>query len=571
MKNESVISCGKLPGVMRAYAREIFLLTGAGLLSSLFFLSAPYFSKLFIDGAFLNKDWLAFVRTASIGGLVFLFSMALKFVEESVRNRVSTRMEIALSSMFLRKVLMMELGYFRAGRAGEQVYRFGDTQNIVSFLTEQAPRIILNLLQCALILTFAAFLNLKLTALLLLLSPVFFLHSLFVRRKLLPLYERLWQTASDLSAAVHEVFANMDIVKTLGLEQRVRHQYMRGLLTHVRWRVKNQRFTLAGTFLSTFLAKVVYGSVTLYGGWMIINSQITLGSYTAAMIYLTQVGSLLQSFADSWQSFQRERVSACRFFELVASTPAIRDERGALAPQRLQGRIVFSGVSFGYDGRRQILRDADFELAAGQWVGVVGPSGSGKTTLVSLILRLYEAGQGSIEIDGMPLTSLRLSALRSRMAAATQDPLLFDLSMEENITVGLKHVTRAQVTEAARIACIDDYISALPRGYDSKSGEAGATLSRGLKQRLAIARAVVRMPDVLVLDEATASLDPLTERQVLSNLRRQRQGLTTIIVSHRSANFRDADRIVFLDGSGKVSCGTHEQLSENGLYRDLFL
>jgi len=204
-------------------------------------------------------------------------------------------------------------------------------------------------------------------------------------------------------------------------------------------------------------------------------------------------------------------------------------------------------------------------------VAIVGASGSGKTTLINLILRLYQPCRGQILIDDKDLRLIALKSLREKIAIATQQPLLFDVSIQENISFGLKNISQYEIEEAAKIACVHDFIMQLPDGYDTMIGEDACRLSHGLKQRIALARAIARKPQLLILDEATSSVDSLTEENILSMLRQKRSGLSTIIISHRLFSIRNADRIFFLNPEGRFEEGNHQELfSKSVFYRDFF-
>jgi ATP-binding cassette subfamily B protein len=237
----------------------------------------------------------------------------------------------------------------------------------------------------------------------------------------------------------------------------------------------------------------------------------------------------------------------------------------------IQGEIRFKQVAFGYQPEKPILKGVDLVIPAASWVAIVGPSGCGKTTLVNLILRLYEPWQGEIFLDDTQLRMIKLKSLRERVGIATQQPLLFDVSIRENITYGLKDIPQADIEEATQISGIADFIRQLPQGYATLIGEDACRLSQGLKQRLAIARAVLRNPGLLILDEATSSVDSATEEKIFQALRNKRQGLSTIVISHRLFSVKDAQRVYFFRADNRIEAGRHsELLAASQAYRDFF-
>jgi len=397
------------------------------------------------------------------------------------------------------------------------------------------------------------------------------LNSIYIQRKLSPIYEKLWEYGARLNKEICEAFSRVLIIKAFGLETFKRHSYLKAMLKNIRWSLKSFRWSIINSLSSSFLSKAIYGAVTLYGGWLIIKDRLTLGSYAAVMIYLTQIGGLLESLSYSFKFFVQEMVSLERFFEVINLEPKIKDSAMAKALKKIDGEIAFQNVWFGYRQERPILKGLDLHIPRFSWTALVGPSGCGKTTLVNLILRLYEPWQGSILIDGLDLRAIKIISLRERISIATQEPLLFDVSIRENISYGLKNISQKQIADVAKISCIDEFIEQLPQGYDTLIGENACRLSQGLKQRIALARAILRNPDLLILDEATSSVDSLTEERIFKQLKSLRKGLTTIIISHRLFSVKDVDKIYFMQSDTNLEAGTHTRLfSESPAYRDFF-
>jgi ATP-binding cassette subfamily B protein len=289
------------------------------------------------------------------------------------------------------------------------------------------------------------------------------------------------------------------------------------------------------------------------------------------MLYIAQLGAILGSLGYKLEYFTQGTILLEKFFEVMNLEPRIKDLPGAVNIRFLKGEIHFNDVWFGYQQNRPILKGVNFTIPPSFWISIVGPSGCGKTTLVNLILRLYEPSRGKVLLDGLDLRLIRLESLRKKIAIATQQPFLFDVPIKENIAYGLKGVSEEQITQAAKAACVHDFIEQLPKGYDTLIGEDACRLSQGLKQRIAIARAIARDPDLLILDEATSSVDSPTEERIFKALREKRQGLSTIVVSHRLFSIKDADRIYFFRQDGNIEEGTHSQLLfASPLYRDFF-
>jgi len=343
------------------------------------------------------------------------------------------------------------------------------------------------------------------------------------------------------------------------------------LIKNIRWRIRSFRWGLISSIGSSFLSKAIFGIVTLYGGWQIIKGNLSLGSYTAVMIYLTQLGSLLESLGFRLRNFVQETVSLEKLFEVLNTEAKVRDLPQAKGLKNMKGEVSFKNVRFGYEANSPVFDGLNFTIPAFSWIGIVGPSGCGKTTLFNLILRLYDPWTGEVALDSQDLKLIKIKSLRENIAIATQQPFLFDASIKENISYGLKGINQVEIEEVARITCIDNFVNQLAEGFDTAIGEDAFRLSQGFKQRVALARAILRKPRLLILDEATSSVDSLTEEQIFKNLKKEREGLTTLIISHRLFSIKDADRIYFLKSKGIMEEGAHQELLlASQSYREFF-
>ncbi len=553
------------------YKRHIFILFLLNLFSSLFLLAAPYFSKLFVDNAFLARDFSKFLNFSIVGVAIFVFSTLAKMIEDIVKNRISIRLKLNLTDRFIKKLYSLDLKFFRAKSVGENAYRLSDTEAVSNFILEQCPSLLVDILKLPVILGIALWINAPMTLALLILSPLFLIHRFYLQKKLLPIYEESWRYNAELSKKVHESFSKILIIKALDLGLYQRHIYVRSLIKIMRWAIKSFKWAIASSLASSFLSKAVYGAIILYGGLLIIKGRLTLGSYTAVMIYITQLGGLLESFSYRFEYFTKDLVSLRRFFEIMDIEPQIKDDLCAKKLKSIKREVQFNNLWFGYQPEKPIFKGLNLAIPAFPRVGIVGPSGCGKTTLVNLILRLYEPFKGQIFLDGLDVKEISLSSLRERIAIATQEPQLFDVSVKENISYGLKNISFEEIEEAAKIACINDFICHLPEGYNTCLGEDACFLSGGLKQRIALSRAILRKPDLLILDEALSSVDSFTEDKIFKNLKEKSLGLSVIVISHRLSSVCDLDRVYFLRMDGIIEEGKHEQLlAESQLYKDFF-
>jgi ATP-binding cassette subfamily B protein/subfamily B ATP-binding cassette protein MsbA len=300
------------------------------------------------------------------------------------------------------------------------------------------------------------------------------------------------------------------------------------------------------------------------------EGRLTVGSILVFLSYLGTLKSNLKSFTGIYSTLQGARASIDRVMEVIDAGGEVEERAGAAALPPARGHLRLEGVTFGYEGASAVLRGVTLEALPGQTVAVVGPTGAGKSTLVGLVARLFDPWEGRVTIDGRDLREVQLRSVREQVSLVLQEPFLFPVSVAENIAYGRPEATRAEVEVAARAAGAEEFITRLPRGYETVVGERGATLSGGERQRVSIARALLKDAPILVLDEPTSALDARTEASLMGALDGLRRGRTTLIIAHRLSTVRGADRIVVLEGGEVVESGGHEELmARGGLYRSL--
>lgn len=553
------------------YRNRIILLCILGFVSSLFLLAGPYLSRLYIDTSFIHKDLDAFIRLSVVGLAIFLFSTLAGFIEDIIRNRTFIRVKLSLAHTFIRKLYTFDLAFFQSRSVGENIYRISNIETIARFMSEDVPQIIVESCRLVIILGISLFVSFHLTVALVILSPLFLLQSLYIRKKMRPVFSEIWKSNARLSKRLQESLSKMQIIKALSLETFQRHFYIRLLIENIRVSVKGFRWVVVNSLSSAFLSRAIYGVLSLYGGWLIIKGQLSLGSYAAVMLYITQAGGLLGSLSYRLEYFVQQGVLMERFFEVIGSKPKIEETPAAVRIDALREEIALREVSFGYEPGKPVFNRLTLRIPAGKWVGITGPSGCGKTTLVNLILRLYEPQEGIVTLDGLDVRAIKIGSLRERIAIATQEPLLFDLSIKENICAGLAHISEQELSEMMRRLRAEEFIRRLPLGLDSVLGENACCLSQGYKQRIAIARAAIRKPDLLILDEATSSIDSAAETEILEALKAERRGLSTIVISHRLSTIKNSDVIYFFGPEGKIEAEGHDRLlTESPGYRRFF-
>lgn len=381
---------------------------------------------------------------------------------------------------------------------------------------------------------------------------------------------RVQEQMTELSGEVNEKLAGQSVVLAFARERSERLRFFAAHREYLRRALRSVRIQVWMTTLGEFLTMIGPLVVIGYGGYRVLSGNLTLGELLVFYGFLSHLYLPMRRLADASAAVQVQLAAMDRIFEMLDLVPGIRDAPDAKPLSLREGRIEFAAVTFGYEPGQPVLRGVTLCVEPGQSVAIVGRSGAGKTTLVSLLPRFYDVAAGAIRIDGQDVRSVTQASLRRHIGMVMQDPILFNVSIRENILYGRHGATEAEMLAAARMAHVDEFVEELPQGYDTVIGERGVTLSGGQKQRVSIARAFLRDPRILILDEATSNLDSHAEAIIQDALERLMQGRTTLVIAHRLSTIVGCDKVVVLEEGRIVQEGTHESLlRERGPYRAL--
>ena len=376
----------------------------------------------------------------------------------------------------------------------------------------------------------------------------------------------------DLSVVLSEAMNGRRIIKAYGLEAHSIARVDSRLRTRLTTLLKAVRLRAAAAPATDLFLGVAIGLVLFVAGWQNLHGQITLNAFMGFMAALILAQQPLRNLSQLWPTASAGLAAAERMFAAIDAKPAIVDRAGAKALVRNGGTVSFRDVGFAYQAEAgPTLAGVSLDVPAGQKIALVGPSGAGKSTIFNLLLRFFDAQSGAIVLDGQDIQSITLQSLRAAIGVVTQEAVLFDESVADNIALGRPGASLGEIKAAAKNAAAHDFIMAMPEGYDTRVGEGGLKLSGGQRQRIAIARAMLRNAPILLLDEATSALDAESERQVQEALARLMKGRTTIVIAHRLSTVVDADRIYVLERGKVVQSGTHAELvAADGLYASLY-
>ena len=516
-----------------------------------------------------DRDALNLLCLAVVGaGLLRLsFSVARRIIS----GRVSLAVEYDLRNRLYGHLQSLELGFFDRQQTGQLMSRATvDLQSIRFFLGYGLVWIA----QSGLTILFAsvAMFAKDPTLAALALAPVPFVVVVAARygQRSRPALQEVQQRIAELTAEAEENISGVRVVKAFAAEPRQLERFR-----HAVTRVFDQ--AMYATRLSAFyqpfigfLPQLGLAAILIVGGRSVINGDLTAGDFAAFYTYLLMLIAPMRSLGVSLSFAQRATASGRRLFELLDREPRLQSAPDAQPLPPGNGRVQLRGVSFAYEDGPPILRDIDLEVDGGTTVALVGGTGAGKSTLVSLIGRQYDVTEGSVLIDGVDVREIETGSLRHEIGVVTDDPFLFSATVHDNISYGRPEATREEVERAAERAQAAGFIAELPDGYDTVVGERGLTLSGGQRQRLAIARALVTDPRILVLDDATSSVDASTEQAIKLALREAMKGRTTFVIAHRLSTIALADDIVVLEGGQVAARGPHEQLlRESELYAEI--
>ena len=533
----------------------------------------PYMSRLFIDIYIPDRNLNMMLKMSFFLLLVFIIRYILQYIVTYWGHVLGIRMEADMRKDLFSHLQTLSLKFYDNNRVGYLMSRIVNDLNDISELAHHGPEeIFISVITLLGSFIIMLSMNWVLALSTFLMVPIMIVFVMKLRGKM---YQRFLDNKikiAEVNSQIEESLSGIRVVKSFTNEDYEEEKFDLG---NNRFRQSREnameamaQFNSGINFFNNMIELITIAT----GGYLVYLNRLTVGELVAFLIYVNMFMRPIRRIANLNEQYQRAMTGFGRFQEILAVKPDIVEEENPLVLKDVRGEIEYRNVSFSYDNDSQVLEDINLKIKSGETIAFVGPSGAGKTTLCNLLPRFYEINKGAILLDGIDIRDLSLKSLRANIGIVQQDVFLFNGTIRDNIAYGKPGATDEEIVEAAKKAAAHDFIMELSNGYETEIGERGVKLSGGQKQRISIARTFLKNPPILILDEATSSLDNESERVIQQSLDQLAKGRTTMIIAHRLSTVQNADRIIVLTEEGIVQEGTHNTLiNQKGVYRDLYL
>ena len=564
----------RLLAYTRAYKWTFYFVAIAAVLLSLLGVMRPYLLQITIDESIVpqDNDQLLFFISLMAGVLVLevIFQFCFIYFANWLGQEVIRDIRVNL----FKHMLQFKMKYFDNSAVGRLVTRaVSDIETIASIFSEGLFMIISDLLKMAVVLAFMFYQSWRLTLLVLVVLPFILYATRVFQKKMKVAFEEVRTQVANLNTFVQERITGMKIVQLFTREQKEYENFKEINDKHRKGWIKTVWYNSIFFPIAEMSTSITIGLIVWYGGLQVMvgSEAVTLGVIVAFVELTQMLFRPLRQIADKFNTLQMGMVAANRVFGILDTQASIADE-GTVVVDHLKGEIEFEEVRFSYVGDEEVLKGVSFKAKPGETVAIVGATGAGKSTIINLLNRSYEISSGRILLDGIDVKDMTLKSLRSEIAIVLQDVFLFADTILNNITLNDPKITKETVVAAAREIGVDEFIASLPGGYDYNVKERGVMLSSGQRQLIAFLRAYVSNPSILVLDEATSSVDSYSEQLIQDATDKVTEGRTSIVIAHRLATVKKADKILVMDAGKIVEMGTHKELlkKEDGYYKNLY-
>ncbi len=552
--------------------RGLFILDfGCAIVSGVLELGFPMAVKLFVDRLLLSQEWLLILLASAALLVIYAINTGLMAIVTYWGHMLGINIETDMRRAAFNHLQKLSFSYFDNQKTGHIVGRLTKDLEEIGEVAHHGPEDLFIAIMTfigALALMFSV--NWQLALITAVVVPLTAWVTSHFGGRMTHNFRRLFQRVGDFNARIEENVGGIRVVQAFANESHERKLFEQDNQNYRRVKLEAYKLMAASSSLSYMSMRLTQMVVMIAGAYFVLSGDLTAGGFIGFLLLVgvffrpvEKINSVIETYPKGIAGFRR-------FTELIDTEPDIADAPQAIDVDHLKGEIAYENVSFGYSPDKPVLQNVNLSIRAGETIAFVGPSGAGKTTICSLLPRFYEIGGGNITIDGIDIRRMTKVSLRQQIGIVQQDVFLFGGTIRENIAYGRLGASEADILEAARRARLEEMLAGLPEGLDTVIGERGVKLSGGQKQRVAIARMFLKNPPILILDEATSALDTETERAIQRSLAELSQGRTTLIIAHRLATIKGADRIVVIDGHGILEQGTHQDLiARRGAYTRL--
>nr|WP_283163419.1 ABC transporter ATP-binding protein [Sporolactobacillus mangiferae] len=574
----------RLLSYLRPHYGTLLVVFFTAILSTVFTIIAPKLmgnatTKLFegmmmrikgIPGAHIDFDYIWNIVWILI--VLYVLSSLFTFMMQYLMSGVSQKMVYTLRKQVNEKLARLPIRYYDAHPYGDVLSRaVNDSENISNTLQQSLATSVTSIVTLLGVIVMMLTISPLLTVVMLVTIPLSLVGIMQITKHSQGFFKKQQEQIGRLNGHVEEMFTGHQVIKAFGKEKESYDTFknINGKLYHSAWKAQ----FLSGIMmpLMMFVGNIGYVLISVVGGILVVKRSIQIGDIQAFIQYARQFGQPLNQIANISNIIQSTIASAERIFEILDEEEYTQDAEKAVTLPHPKGEVVFNHVSFRYKKDQPLIEDLSVHAKAGQSIAIVGPTGAGKTTLVNLLMRFYEVNSGSILIDGADIRSLSRERLHQLFGMVLQDTWLFKGTIRENIAYGRKHATEEEIVRAAEAANADHFIRTLPDGYDTILNEEGTNISQGQKQLLTIARALLADPVILILDEATSSVDTRTEMHIQKAMNTLMKNRTSFVIAHRLSTIKEADLILVMNHGRVIEQGTHQKLLEKqGFYADLY-
>jgi ATP-binding cassette, subfamily B, bacterial MsbA len=563
----------KLSKYVQPYWKQMTLAALSLTLWSLISLALPYSARFLVDSVFVSYSRAELNRIVLIMFGLFVFQAGLGYVQNYLLNFLGQRVIADLRLSLQQHLLYLPMRFFKESKVGEIVSRVtNDVTTLQAVLTQTPIALLRQIVTIIGGITLMALMNWQLTLFIFVIIPPIILLAVFFGRRMEKLSTTIQDRLAGAVSALEESISGIRIVKSFTQEPYEEKRFKDRIERTFDTTMERTRVRAAFVPLVSLLGLASVTGIMWVGGQFVINGSLTPGELVAFLFYMIMVAAPLGEFAGVYAQIREAIGAASRIFEIMATSSEPKQSEKAKQLPPVVGRVEFHNVCFGYEKDDLVLKDIHLTVRPSEVIALVGPSGVGKTTLVNLIPRFFDPTEGWIKMDGHLLTEVTLESLRSQVGLVPQENFLFGGTIAENIAYGNLRASQDQIQKAAEAAYAHDFILDLPKGYETEVGERGVKLSAGQRQRIAIARALLKDPRILILDEATSALDSESEQMVQKALKALMENRTTFVIAHRLSTIKNADRILVLQHGEIVEEGSHETLikKEGGVYHRLW-